>query len=263
MASKKSKRTRDNDQQNNKEKKSKRTRGDNITNQPEEKEIRIAIPSYLADLNLTEKQYLFCKYYIALDNGKQAAIKAGYSEVSAAVSASNMIELEKIQDALARIRNETITKYNEKHKQSEITSDNILAVLGGIALLDPLDIHEKEEGVRVVSKMIWNEETQSHEERLYEEKIHNPILPIHEWPLEARRALKKLSVDPKTGRIVKVELYDRIDATRLLGAWLNDMFGRGKGEDETDLQDKANKLKSMIKAISDSVPTPGIRLVKK
>ena len=52
------------------------------------------------DNSLTERQSKFCTYYVELANGKQAAIKAGYSERTASSIGSENLNKTKIKDAI-------------------------------------------------------------------------------------------------------------------------------------------------------------------
>lgn len=56
------------------------------------------------DNSLTERQSKFCTYYVELANGKQAAIKAGYSERTAEATASRLLRNNKVHDEITRIR---------------------------------------------------------------------------------------------------------------------------------------------------------------
>jgi len=65
------------------------------------------------DLDLTKRQSIFVKEYVATNNGTQAAIAAGFSEKGAAVTASRLLKHPKIQEALKRIRASVVNKVNE------------------------------------------------------------------------------------------------------------------------------------------------------
>lgn len=55
---------------------------------------------------LTTKQVAFCKYYVELNNGLQAATKAGYSGKTAAAQASRLLTQVNIQREIGRLRGE-------------------------------------------------------------------------------------------------------------------------------------------------------------
>lgn len=54
--------------------------------------------------NMTEKQISFCQYFMTHFNGTKAAIEAGYSENSASVMASNMLNNPNVQALLAHYK---------------------------------------------------------------------------------------------------------------------------------------------------------------
>ena len=53
---------------------------------------------------LTAKQQAFCRYYIELNNGTQAAIKAGYKESTAGYMASQNLNKQLIIDEITRLK---------------------------------------------------------------------------------------------------------------------------------------------------------------
>ena len=56
------------------------------------------------DKKLTAKQQAFCRYYIELNNGTQAAIKAGYKESTAGYMASQNLNKQLIIDEITRLK---------------------------------------------------------------------------------------------------------------------------------------------------------------
>lgn len=71
------------------------------------------------DKKLTDQQELFCREYLKDTNGKQAAIRAGYSEATAEVKASQLLRIVKVR---ARV-DELMDKRSAK---LEITADKVL-----------------------------------------------------------------------------------------------------------------------------------------
>lgn len=53
---------------------------------------------------LNERQKKFCKYYVELGNGHEAAVRAGYKEKTACTQASRLLTNVKIQDEIRRIQ---------------------------------------------------------------------------------------------------------------------------------------------------------------
>lgn len=56
------------------------------------------------DKPLTTKQEKFCQYYVKLNNGKQAAIKAGYSKKGAEATASQTLRLANVAKRIKELR---------------------------------------------------------------------------------------------------------------------------------------------------------------
>jgi phage terminase small subunit len=59
--------------------------------------------------DINDKQKAFCREYIVDCNGTKALIRAGYSEKGAAVSASKLLTLPKIQQYIDQLRGELVT----------------------------------------------------------------------------------------------------------------------------------------------------------
>ena len=84
---------------------------------------------------LSAKRRLFVDEYLVDYNGKQAAIRAGYSETSAETSASRLLRSDKVSGAI----NERLA---DQRKRSEIRADNVLSEINNIALFDPRDLFD-------------------------------------------------------------------------------------------------------------------------
>ena len=58
------------------------------------------------DRPLSRKEEAFCHYYIELHNGKEAAIKAGYTEHTAVVRASQLLSYSNVQNRITELQEE-------------------------------------------------------------------------------------------------------------------------------------------------------------
>ena len=152
---------------------------------------------------LTGKAAQFCLEYIVDFNGTQAAIRAGYSEKSAARTAGRL--LNESPDVQARI----IEVIKERAKRTEITADRVLEEVARIAFLDPGDFFGED----------------------------NSLLDIDKIPVSARRALGGLSVstryvgrgdDAEALETTKVKFVDKLKALEILCRHL------GIGQDKDD-----------------------------
>lgn len=94
---------------------------------------------------LTIKVKEFCKQYLIDLNGKQAAIRAGYSEKTAEVQASRLLSNVNVQNFIKELM-------NAREKRTEITQDKVLTELAKIGFFDirklldekgnPIPLHE-------------------------------------------------------------------------------------------------------------------------
>jgi phage terminase small subunit len=87
----------------------------------------------MADLN--EKQMRFVDEYLIDLNGKQAAIRCGYSEKTAEVQASRLLSNVKVAEYID-------IRMNERSKRTEITQDMVLERWWNIATADPRKLIE-------------------------------------------------------------------------------------------------------------------------
>lgn len=79
---------------------------------------------------LTPKQQRFVAEYLIDLNGKQAAIRAGYTVRRAEVTASELLANRKVSEAVAEMM-------AAREKRTEITQDRVLQELARIAFFDP------------------------------------------------------------------------------------------------------------------------------
>lgn len=101
---------------------------------------------------LTEKQAAFCREYIIDFNATQAAIRAGYSENTAAkIGSENLIKPD-IQSYLAEL-------IAERNKRAEINADYVLNRLVEIDQMDALDILNENGSVKPIKDWpkIWRQ----------------------------------------------------------------------------------------------------------
>lgn len=86
-------------------------------------------------MSLNEKQIRFCDEYLVDLNGKQAAIRCGYSEKTAEVQASRLLSNAKVSEYIAM-------RMDERSKRTEITQDMVLDRWWKIATADPRKLIE-------------------------------------------------------------------------------------------------------------------------
>lgn len=144
---------------------------------------------------LNARQRLFVAAYVADPNGKQAAIKAGYSAAGAEVTASKLLRVPKVKAAVDAALGRT-------EKAAEVERSEILRELKRIALADIGGAFDSE----------------------------GRLLPIHQMPEEIRRTISGVEVDQlfdgegpdkyQAGDTVKVKFWDKPKSLELLGKHL-------------------------------------------
>lgn len=93
---------------------------------------------------LTDKQRLFCDEYLIDLNATQAAIRAGYSERTAAAQAARLLTNVKVQEYVQQ-------RQRDRVERTEITQDRVLRELAIIAFSNAADyaaVVEKQETFR-------------------------------------------------------------------------------------------------------------------
>lgn len=116
----------------------------------------------MADDKLTGKQEAFCNEYLVDLNGTKAAIRAGYSETSAAEVASQNLRMSNIQERITQLRQQTGKAYN-------ITRERIAQELAMIAFGDTRILFDENGALK--SPENWSDEGRiisSYEESLTE-----------------------------------------------------------------------------------------------
>lgn len=85
---------------------------------------------------LNDRQTRFCEEYLIDLNGRQAAIRAGYSKNTAEVQASRMLSKANIQEYIQ-------TKAKKIQNKLEITQERTILEIGRIAFSDPRRFYDE------------------------------------------------------------------------------------------------------------------------
>lgn len=142
---------------------------------------------------LTPKQQRFVEEYLTDLNGARAAIRAGYSPMTAVVIASQNLSKVNVAEAIAEA----------KAKRSDVTNINSEWVLSRLGEMFQADIAE-----------IIDQYTGAYK-------------PVHDWPVVWRKMLNGMDVremfgdDGKTGEVVKIRFMDRLKALEMIGKHIN------------------------------------------
>lgn len=128
------------------------------------------------------KEAVFVLEYMVDFNQTAAAVRAGYGEKTAAVTAARLMRKPKVQAAIA-------DKMGRRAQRLELTADRVLQEIGNIAHFDPIDAYDQE----------------------------GKLLPVHQMPAHIRKALDGYEeIEGKPGRVKKVKWNDRLRASEML-----------------------------------------------
>ncbi|MEW6508845.1 MAG: terminase small subunit [Bacteroidota bacterium] len=135
---------------------------------------------------ISEKQRIFINEYLKDLNGKQAAIRAGYSVKSAKVTASRMLTNDNLRNELSKRLKEIYDNY--KNDQEKIIRE--LAVVGFSRMTNYMTVHK--EGIRIKDS--------------------------DEIPEELIGALSEITIaETKKSKRKSIKLHNKIEALKLLG----------------------------------------------
>lgn len=156
---------------------------------------------------LTARQQRFADEYLVDLNGKQAAIRAGYSERTAEAQASRLLSNVKVQHYIQKRKQERV-------ERTEITQDMVLFELAAIAFSNAADY------AAVVEKEATMETAEGDVIPLFD-KDGNPVMyrtvePVLTADLTDRQK-RALSVIKKGRDGFEVKPYDKIRALELIG----------------------------------------------
>lgn len=95
---------------------------------------------------LNDKQERFCREYVIDLNGKQAAIRAGYSEVTAEVQASRLLSIAKVQERVKQLQDEI-------GKRLDLTADMVVAELKALGFYSVQDLLTEDNGIESIKQL--------------------------------------------------------------------------------------------------------------
>lgn len=134
---------------------------------------------------LTEKQELFCYEYLTDFNAKQAAIRSGYSEGSAAVTGSRNLSHPAVSARLRQL-------IEERKARLSVSADYVLHRFLEIDRLDIADILDNE----------------------------GNVLPITAWSEDWRRSVAAIDIQEmrsEGGMVKKIKLPDKLKNLEMIG----------------------------------------------
>ena len=145
-------------------------------------------------MKLTAKQIRFVDEYLVDFNGTQAAIRAGYSEKTAAATAARLLRNVNIQNEISR-------RQKDLQKRTEVTQERVVMELARVAFADATDFVQVE--TRIINRG----------------DIEVPIeLAVHKETAELSADQRAAIASIKQGANgVDIKLHDKIKALELLG----------------------------------------------
>ncbi|EJQ77883.1 terminase small subunit [Bacillus toyonensis] len=84
------------------------TVGKKVITKVENPKTKKKLKAILEDEELSEKERLFCLYYVKYFNGTQAALKSGYTKESAHVQASRLLRRERVSSYIRELKGELV-----------------------------------------------------------------------------------------------------------------------------------------------------------
>ena len=105
-------------------------------------------------------QVRFCEEYVVDLNGKQAAIRAGYKDSCAVMSAMENLRNPALQEILQNLK-------DERSRRTEVTADRVLLEIARLAFNDP--------------RKVFNPDTEE-------------ALPVSKWPDEVAAAIASIKI---------------------------------------------------------------------
>ena len=158
-------------------------------------------------MELTHKQIAFCNEYMIDSNGKQAAIRAGYSPKSAEVTASQLISKSKVKAFIEKRR-------EQQAKILDVNVDKVVRELANISFSNITDFIE----------------------------VKGNEVNLTDWSVLTKDQTACVESVCKTKEGYRLKLYSKATAIELLGKYFSMWNQPGKPEEEPDqFKDMSNE----------------------
>lgn len=161
---------------------------------------------------LNDKVIRFCEEFIIDLNGKQAAIRAGYSSKTAHVQASRLLSYAKVQEKIAELQ-------QLRSKRTEITADMVLkelAYVGFAKITDFLKVSETSIEVEREDPIADDEDGLP----IVTEKRFFKMVEIFETDKMPPEAIPAIASIKQGVKGIEVKLHDKVKSLELIGRHL-------------------------------------------
>ncbi len=208
----------------------------------------------IEEAELTEKQKLFCLYYIKNFNATQAAIRAGYSKCSAHVSGPRLLGNDRVRNEIRRLK-------GVMHEELLIDAMDVLAKYIKIAFSDPSEyvtFGQKEIQVMNMFGPLYEEVGEG------EHKVKKPVMKTVNYIdfKESSDVDGSIITEVSQGKDgAKIKFADKMKALEKLELYfdlLPDKWKRRLEEEKLEVQKKRldidDKDKTMKVMIVDNIP---------
>ncbi|MEK3933666.1 terminase small subunit [Bacillus sp. FSL R7-0642] len=205
----------------------------------------------LEDEELTEKERLFCLYYVKYFNGTQAALKSGYSKDGAHVQASRLLRRERVSSYIKELKGELVE--NVFVEAMDVLNEYIKIAFADIT--NYVAFGQKEIEVDVGENTTVDEDGNEITETLTESRMINYVdLQDHEM------VDGSIITEVKQGRDgISIKLADKMKALDKLAQYFDlvpDNFKRQIEEERHKMQMEVQKVqvektKAEVKELTD------------
>ncbi|MGA5663723.1 terminase small subunit [Bacillus bombysepticus] len=205
----------------------------------------------LEDEELTEKERLFCLYYVKYFNGTQAALKAGYSKDGAHVQASRLLRRERVSSYIKELKGELVE--NVFVEAMDVLKEYIKIAFADIT--NYVTFGQREVELEPLEKTSVDEEGKEVTEFITETRMMNFIDLTDSDMVDG-----SIITEVKQGRDgISIKLADKMKALDKLSLYFDlfpDNFKRKVDEERLHMQQEAQKVqiektKAEIKRIDD------------
>ncbi|PEI98419.1 terminase small subunit [Bacillus toyonensis] len=205
----------------------------------------------LEDEELTEKERLFCLYYVKYFNGTQAALKSGYSKDGAHVQASRLLRRERVSSYIKELKGELVE--NVFVEAMDVLKEYIKIAFADIT--NYVTFGQREVELEPLEKTSVDEEGNEVTEFITETRMMNFVDLAESDMIDG-----SIITEVKQGRDgISIKLADKMKALDKLSLYFDlfpDNFKRKVDEERLHMQQEAQKVqmektKAEIKRIDD------------